>query len=144
MIRHFFRRSLWAALAAAAALAVSSCGDSTASSTPTTPSGTTTSETFSDTLTPNGAKTHTFTAAAAGLITATLTTLAPDSTAKVGLSLGTWNGSQCQLILSNDTATQGTQVTGNVSTTSALCVRIADSTGTLTQAETYTITVSHP
>jgi len=138
----YFLRHISRAVVVSLALGAAACGSST--STPTTPTPNTTTETFSAVLTPNGAKTHTFTASAAGLIVATLTTLTPDSTAKVGLSLGTWNGSQCQIILTNDTATQGTVVTGNVSTTSGLCVRVADSTGALTHDETYTVTVAHP
>jgi len=144
MTRPIPRRLAWGLVFSLAALAAS-CGDSTPTPTsPGTPSSTT--ETFTGTLTRNGAQTHQFGASAAGLITATLTTLTPDSSAVVGLSLGTWNAlsNVCQNILANDSATQGTVLTGNVSTTSALCVRIADSTGALPQPESYTITVSHP
>src|SRR5262249_9021407 len=77
-------------LAVAFALGTVACGsDTTTPTTPTTP--TTVTDTFAGTLTPNGGVTQTFTTAASGTITATLTTLAPNSTLIVGLALGTFN-----------------------------------------------------
>ena len=142
MSRHFFRPLSAGLIVSAIALGAAGCGSST--TTPTTPTTNPTTVKCSDVLSPNGGQTHTFTASAAGLVVATLTSLSPDSTAIVGMSLGTWDGSVCQTILANDKATQGTVVTGNVSTTSGLCVRIYDSGGTLTHDENYTITVAHP
>ncbi len=127
-----------------ACVAIGLCGCS--NTTPTTPSTTnpaTTTDTFSDTLNPNGAKTFTFAVAAAGTVTATITVLSPDSTAIVGLSLGTWNGSACQIVLANDNATQGTSVTGSTTTTGTLCARVYD-VGKLTDVASFTMTVTHP
>jgi hypothetical protein len=76
-------------------------------------------------------------------VTATLTTLEPDSSLVVGLSLGTWNGQVCQIVLANDSATQGTVITGAVSSFGSLCVRIYD-VGNLTGPINYEITVVHP
>src|SRR5690349_19928982 len=92
-------------------LALAACGNDT--TTPTTP--TTVTETFSGTVNQNGAVTHTFTTTTSGTVTATLTTLGPDSTFVMGMSIGTWNGANCQLVLTNDSATQGTVITGGTS-----------------------------
>ena len=119
------------------------CGDST----PTTPTNTETptefTETFAGTLTINGAATHPFVVQRAGTASATLTTLSPDNTAVISLSLGTWNGLFCQIILANDAATPGT--TGSVTGTASVgnfCVRVSD-VGKLTAPTDYEISVRH-
>ena len=116
--------------------------DPTTPTTPTAPPLVT--QTFSGTVNKNGAVTHNFTTEASGTVTATLTTLAPDSTLVIGMSLGTWNGSTCALIITKDDATQGTVVTGGVSSLGSLCVRIYDSMGNITDPVAYEITVVHP
>ena len=65
---------------------------------PDAPTAPTVTETFTGTLTVNGATTHPFPidAIVGGTVTATLKTIAPDGDSVVGLSLGTWNGSTCQ------------------------------------------------
>ena len=80
-----------------------------------------------------------------GTVTATLTTLGPDSTFILGMSLGTWNGTTCQVVLANDRATQGSFIVGGVSSFGNLCVRMYD-IGNITPTEPYTyeITVTHP
>jgi len=95
------------------------------------------------TLTPNGAVTHSFQAAAAGTVQASITTLS-DSAAVVGFALGTFNGTGCQLIIANDTAKQGTLITGAASSSGPLCVRISDATGKLAGPIEYTLSVTHP
>jgi hypothetical protein len=125
------------------ALAAAACGsnDPSTPTSPTTP--TTVTETYTDSIGRNGARTHNFSSSSSGTVTATLTTLAPDSALVVGLSLGTWNGSSCQLVITNDAATQGTVLTGGVSSLGSLCVRIYD-VGNITTPITYEITVVHP
>lgn len=126
-------------------LVLVSCGNDTPT-TPTNPSApTTVTETFSGTVNQNGAVTHTFTTTTSGTVTATLTTLGPDSTFVIGMSLGTWNGATCQIVLANDQSTQGTVITGGVSALGSLCVRAYD-VGNITAATpfTYQITVVHP
>jgi hypothetical protein len=128
----------------AALLATAACGDDNENSTPITPTTpTTVTETFADAIGRNGARTHSFSTSASGSVTATLTTLSPDSALVVGFSLGTWNGSVCQIVLANDAATQGTVVTGGVSSFGSLCVRIYD-VGNITDTISYEITVVHP
>jgi hypothetical protein len=126
----------------AASLIIAGCGNSSDDSVVAPPPPTLT-ETFSGMLTLNGATTFSFTVNLAGSITAQLTTLSPDSTKPVGVSLGTWNGSICQIILSNDNSIQGSQVLGTASTTGSFCVRIYDAAGTVVAPQTYAIDVFH-
>jgi hypothetical protein len=133
--------------AAAVALATVACGSSSTSSTPSTPTTPTasTTETFSGTITANGGHTYPFNSSS-GTLTLTLTTVAPVSTTPIGISLGTWSGVSCTVGtgLFNDAATQGTSITGQVSTIGSLCARVYDGAGLLTAPTTYTITVVHP
>ena len=119
------------------------CDEDTSPTTPTPPVMTT--ETFNGRLTVNGAQTHSFTTQAGGSLTATLTTLAPDSAVTIGVSLGIFTPStnSCQLVVVNTAAVQGTRVTGQVSSAGSYCVLLND-VGRLTAASDYTITVEHP
>ena len=138
------RRSLTLFAALTLALVAVGCGSDDDNNTPTAPSApVTVTETYADSIGRNGARTHNFNTSSSGTVTATLTTLAPDSELLVGLSLGTWNGTSCQLIITNDAAKQGTVVTGGVSALGSLCVRIYD-VGNITQTISYEITVVHP
>jgi hypothetical protein len=143
------RRLLPGILLCALMISVAGCDDNndipTTPTTPTTPSTPTTTETFTGTLTRNGASSTAFNATAGGTVTATLTTLEPDGTIPVGLSLGAWTGSACQVSgISNDAAVQGTVVTGTVTSAAALCVRIYDAAEKVTTTMNYTITVVQP
>jgi hypothetical protein len=115
------------------------CGDD--STTPTTPDPVAVTETFAGTLTPNDAESHPF-SSQRGTVTATLTNLSPDNTLTIGFSLGTWNGLNCAVVLSNDKAIQGTSIVGSVNGTGNLCVRMYD-VGTISQPVTYEVSVVH-
>jgi hypothetical protein len=129
-------------LAVALALGAAACGDNTTTApTPTTP--VTVTDTFAGTLTPNGAASYTFTTATSGTLTATLATLAPNSSLIVGLALGTWSGNACQIILSKDSASQASFIVGQGSQASTFCVRIYD-VGNVVDPATYEIQVNHP
>jgi hypothetical protein len=120
------------------------CSSNSTPGTPTNPTPpTAVTETFSDTLRPNGGVTHQFTVQQAGAVTVTLSALAPDETTVVGLALGTWNGLLCQQTLPNDKATLNTTVTGNAQNTGLFCARLYDAAGTLTEPVDYTISVTH-
>lgn len=133
-------------VALAAALAAAACSDNTVT-TPTT-TGATITETFTGTLTPNGAIPFPFVATVSGTITATLTTVSPDTTLPIGFALGTWNSSSnpnvCQITLSNDRAVQGTTITGQASGNGSFCARVFDAAGNVTQPESIGVTVVHP
>ena len=143
------RRLRPAILLLAVMAAAAGCNDNNNVTTPTTTTTTTTTatttETFSGTLNMNGAVTYPFTAGTAGTITATLTTVSPDATVAIGLSLGSWTGSSCQISIANDAATQTAIVTGTVTASAALCARVYD-TGKVTAAQpvSFTVTIAHP
>src|SRR5687768_4335562 len=126
-------------------LVVGGCGDDT----PTDPGPELVQKVdeFAGTLTINGAFTHPFTVTATGSMVASLTELKHADPAlspnPVGLALGTWNGSICQLVLTHDVATTGQVVVGNATAVGDYCVRIYDATGTLTGPQTYKIRVDH-
>jgi hypothetical protein len=112
---------------------------------PTEPEPVAITETFSGTLTRNGAERHTFVTQRAGTVSATIVSLAPDSAAIVSLSLGTWNGQSCQVIIAKDDATSASPLNSVIGTASAgnFCLRLSDPNGSLAQATDYTVSVSH-
>ena len=125
-----------------AAIGAAACGDDTPTTpTPTTP--VTVTDTFAGSLNRNGAASYSFATAASGNITASITSLAPDSTLIVGLSLGTWNGTSCQIVLANDKASQSSLLIGTASAAGNLCVRVYD-VGNVTDPITYELQVNHP
>jgi hypothetical protein len=124
------------------------CNNNNTTTTTTTPTTTTTAATiteplFTGNLKVNGAATYPFTATTGGTITATLTTLAPDTTTGIGLSLGTWNGSACQIVIANDNATPSIAISGTVTAASSLCVRVYD-VGRLASPVDFSVTIVHP
>src|SRR5204862_1014986 len=94
MLRLLARPMLFLAIGA---LTTSACSDNTlsqlaaASATTSNPS----TDTFTGTLSKNGAFTHIFTIQTLGAVTVTIVGLSPDTTQIVGLSLGVWNGTAC-------------------------------------------------
>lgn len=126
----------------ALAITTAACGNST-TTTPTEPTtATTVTDVFSGTLTKNGASSYAFSVSAAGIVYATISTIA-DSSAVVGLSLGTWTGTSCTIVLSNDQAGVGSSVTGSVSGVGTLCARVYDVGKSATPVD-YQISVVHP
>ena len=136
---------LFPAVVLTLALAQAACSEDINPAVPSQPNNPVT-ETFTGTLTQNGAKTHPFSVSSSGAIRATIASLAPDSTVKIGLSLGTWNGTAetCATVISNDNATVGTAIVGAADREGRLCVRVYDATGTLPQATDYELTVIRP
>jgi hypothetical protein len=135
-----------AAIILTCALGQAACSDDINTANPIEPTPNPVTETFTGTLTPNGAKTEPFTVTRSGVVTAALASLAPNAGVTVGLSLGIWNGtaSSCQTIISNDIATVGTTIVGTAERDGRLCVRVYDAAGTLPQATNYEVTVVRP
>lgn len=102
-------------------------------------------ETFSGTVTRNGATSHSFPInfASGGDVTAVLKTVTPDNTTVVGFSLGTFNGTACQSVIANDRATAPASLLGRATSSGTLCVRIYD-VGNLVDPQDYEIEVTHP
>ena len=130
------------ALLFAALLTSAGCGDDE-DPTPIGPSPTQVSEVFTGTLTPFSARVHTFPVQAPGTVTATLTEITPPETV-VGLDLGTWTGTACQVNVSRPNTPQTGAVIGTATTVAALCFRIYDITDAgLPAPVPYTVTVTH-
>ena len=139
------RRTTFLPLTFMAVLTFGSIACDSGENTPTTPTtpGPTITETFAGTVTQNGAATFTFNTSVSGIVTATLKSIGPVTTAQVGLALGTWNGVTCAVVLTNDRITAGLAVTGQVNAAGSLCVRIYD-VGQLTETSTFEVVVVHP
>jgi hypothetical protein len=143
------RRLLSGILLFALTTGVAGCNKNNANTvttpTPTTTTTPTVTETFTGTLNMNGGVTFPFTATAAGTITLTLASLAPDATLPIGLSLGTWTGSACQIVIANDAAAQTAVVTGTVTSAASVCARVYD-TGKVTAAApvNFSVSIVHP
>lgn len=131
------------ALLFASLLASAGCGDDDNNNPidPTPPTQVT--ETVNGTLTPFSARVHQFQTQAPGTVSATLTEITPSDTV-VGLDLGTWTGTACQVNVARPSTTTGGAVIGTATTVATLCVRIYDVSDTgLPATVPYTITVTH-
>jgi hypothetical protein len=117
------------------------CSDDN-SSTPQAPPPVELTDTFAGTVTVNGAFSHNFEVTRAGAVTAKITALAPDSAVTVGFALGIWNGTACQLIITNDMATASTTINGTATAPGTLCVRVSD-VGQLSAPSDYEVQVAH-
>jgi hypothetical protein len=133
-----------------AALTTSACSDNTlsqlASASQTNPNPST--DTFTGTLSQNGAFTHIFTILTLGAVTVTIVNLSPNTSQIVGLSLGVWNGTACSTSpqtggSSSDIATTGTSITLNATAAGNLCARLYD-VGFVTTPVIYTMQITHP
>src|SRR5262249_29536884 len=125
---------------AAAMVSAAACGGENVTP-PTTPTPAPQTQVFTGTLNINGAATHPFTSQAGGSVTATPTPVDPHVT--IRLSLGTWNGASCHIIIANDAAVVSNSVVGTVASAGSLCVRVYD-IGQFTGATSYTITALYP
>jgi hypothetical protein len=146
MCRPLYRQLLLIALVATA----TACSDSGATSTTASvisPSGSTITESFTGTLTLNGAASFPFNSTTSGSMTATLTTFSPDTTLQVGLWFGVWDGARCFNGGANDKAVQGTSVPAFAPAAGTWCVRIYDSMGNVPASpggDAYQVDVTHP
>jgi hypothetical protein len=118
------------------------CGDDNVTSGPSPQEPVAVTEQFNESLNPNGGRTYPFIVQQAGSVIARLSVLSPDDTVTVGLSLGTWNGQVCQIILANDAALLNTSITGTAQQTGQFCVRVYD-IGKLTASTDFTVDITH-
>ena len=124
-------------------LALAGCG-SDSSTTPTSPTEPTyTTDTYTGTLNASETGQHPFTAKTGGAITITMSSLSPTSTVVVGIGLGTWNGTACNVTLQTSAATTGSQYNASAISAGNFCVTVFDF-GNITEATTYSLTVTHP
>jgi hypothetical protein len=124
------------------ALAASACG----SGAPLSPSDLallTTTDTFSGTLAVGATAVHPFVGKTAGTITLTITAIGPDSSTRLGLGLGAWDGASCTVQVSATDAAVSTPYQASISGPGNFCVSLA-APGTLVTDTTYTVQVTHP
>jgi hypothetical protein len=101
-------------------------------------------ETFTGTITLNGAQSHGFDVARAGTVTATITAIDP-SGSFLGFQLGTWSGVVCTAVLSNEAGTLSSVLSASTQSAASLCVKMHDPNGILTdKTVAYTVSVTHP
>ena len=141
----FRRRLLFIPMLAASAAA---CG----SKDPFLPTGPSTlptvlTETFTGTLTRNSAYTHPFSASDSGdvsvfLITSADARDATNNSIPIGVSLGTWNGASCAIVIANDNVAPGSSITGRATAAGNLCVRVYD-VGFVPAASSYELLIDH-
>jgi hypothetical protein len=140
------RRSTVVFVSRAALLALALVGaacDNGPATTPT-PTPVLVTETFTGTVTLNGAISHGFSVSTAGTTTATITALSPTG-AFLGFQMGTWSGAVCTAVLSNEAGTLSSVLAAGTQSSASLCVKLHDPNGTLTDNPvTYTVTVTHP
>jgi hypothetical protein len=117
------------------------CNSNNSPTTPDTPVPVAIVETFAESLNVNGARTHVFRVDTVGTVTARIATLS-DPSAIVGLSMGTWNGAACQILLANDAAAMNNTLTGTAQSVGQFCARVYD-VGRLTATVDYSLEVSH-
>ena len=150
MMSRLLARSLVLVAVLSLGLLSSACSDNTlsqlASASATTPQ--TFTDTYTGTLSTNGAFTHIFTIQTLGSVTVSIISLAPNTTQIVGLSLGVWNGTACSTSPQTggsavDTATTGSSITLNATAAGNLCARLYD-VGFITQPVIYTMQITHP
>lgn len=126
------------------ALAAAACEDDSQPPTVPTPPNPVT-ETFSGSITREGASIQNFTVSAAGTITATLKTIGADNTLVVGFDLGNWTGTACSIVLAKADATGGTVLNGTMSASGTLCFRVYDVGNVPANAQAaYSVEITHP
>ena len=134
------RLSCRALLLSIAILVMSACSNNPI--VPTPPVGSVT-DTYSGTLSKNGAFTHAFSISSLGSITASIVSLAPNASQILGFQLGVWNGTSCTASSSTDVATTGSSITLTASSAGIVCVRLYD-VGFVDTPVLYQLQVVHP
>src|SRR5687767_8095604 len=134
LMRHF-------AIVLLTATMLAGCGDDDPVDIPSQPTPVAVTETFNGTLTVNGAQTHSFPVDRPGSVSAQVKTLS-DQAATLGISLGTYNGSSCAIMISKTDAVLNSTVVGTATTAGQFCVWLND-VGRLTAGVDYSVDVTH-
>ncbi len=130
------------ALVALLAISAAGCGDNTTPVTPT-PTPELKTDTFTGTLTPGITNYYTF-LARTGDVVMKLSSVTPDPTVKVGMTLGVYSYLTCTPAMQNTNAVVGNTLFGTATATTSMCITVYDN-GSLTSGSSvnYTITVTH-
>ena len=96
---------------------------------------------LSNTLSLQGANTNHF-ATKAGEINIRLKTLTPVETVTIGMAMGIWTGTSCNIVIADDNAVFNALLIGTARDAGDFCVRMYD-VGKLTAPTDYTIEITH-
>jgi hypothetical protein len=148
-----FRVSRRLFVTAALAVAAAACGGTKTSTTspstiPAIP--TVISETFSGTLVRNAAYTHPFSVTDSGdvsvFVLSSVDNRDPNNNAvPIGVSLGTWNGDTCNIVIAKDNVSPGNTIalTGRATAAGNLCVRVYDIGFVTPASANYELLIDH-
>ena len=100
-------------------------------------------ETFSASLGPGGANTHSFSSAKTGEFSVRLTALKPSTNVALGVGFGQPISGQCIVSTANAFSTLNRDALSGSVNKASYCIIVYDS-GAVTTTTSYTITVSHP
>jgi hypothetical protein len=129
------------ALSLVALAAVAAAGCETSTSPPPPPVVDPEVKSFSGTIALNAATTHHF-ATGPGEISVRLQVLAPVQTVTIGMAMGLWTGTSCNVVIADDQAIFNALLIGTANEAREFCVRMYD-VGKLTDVTEYTIEVKH-
>lgn len=135
-----FRR-LGRALSVVALAVTAAAGCETTTSPPPPPQPDPTTFSLSGTITLNGATTHHF-PTGRGEIDVRLKVLAPVDSVIIGMAIGVWTGTTCNLAIADDNAVFNALLIGTATAAGEFCVRMYD-VGKLTDLTDYTIDITH-
>jgi hypothetical protein len=148
-----FRVSRRLIVTAALAAAASACGGT--KTTTTSPSTipaipTVVSETFSGTLLRNAAYTHPFSVTDSGDVSVFVLSSVDsrnqaNNAIPIGVSLGTWNGDTCTIVIAKDNVSPGNTIalTGRATSAGNLCVRVYDIGFVPATSSSYELLIDH-
>ncbi len=132
------------ALVSVFSLSLGACKKSTSTS-PITPTPAMTTEDFSGSFEQKGSVVHSFSVAATGSLSISLTEIAPLSTMALGLAIGSWDGTNCTVVSQNDNARVGSGALSGTAVAGNFCAKVYDSGNVWDTATiTYKIQVVHP
>jgi hypothetical protein len=143
----WFRRALLLIPILGVAVACGSDSSSSSLPTPSTPLPTVLTETFSGVLNRNSGYTHPFVVSQQGDVTVFLLTSTDSSNPSndqipIGVSLGTWNGTSCAIVVASDNVAPGGSLIGHATAAGNLCVRVYD-VGFVPGSDKYELLVDH-
>lgn len=128
------------------AMAGSGCGAVEEVSTPTSPTPATVTEQFEGSIVLAGSATHAFAVTTTGPLSIQLTTVGPLATMALGVGLGSWDGTNCNVsTIKNDNARAGVVALAGTAVAGNYCARIYDAGNVPSDwTVTYTVAVTHP
>jgi hypothetical protein len=134
------RPSRFGSLLLVALLATALAGCSSTTVTQPTPPPVLTTDTFTGTLTPSGTNYYTF-IAKSGTVAVALTSIGPDPTLKIGMTIGVYSLLTCSTVIDNSAVGVGTQLVGLATATTSMCISVYDP-GTIPTGATVTFTAT--